>query len=86
NSFEARDVEAFANTVATEAFKHISSPVPSTNPQMIVEGVKSNWSTSSSNFQGGSTFMATCHFVGRDLQFHLRTLLFSKYLSETPST
>ncbi|VUZ40640.1 unnamed protein product, partial [Hymenolepis diminuta] len=27
---EARDVEAFANTVATEAFNHISSPVPNT--------------------------------------------------------
>ncbi|VDL65265.1 unnamed protein product [Hymenolepis diminuta] len=71
---EARDVEAFANTVATEAFNHISSPVPNTDPQVIVKGVQSNWTSSCSDFQGGSTFRATCHFVGRDLHFDLYQL------------
>ncbi|VUZ40627.1 unnamed protein product [Hymenolepis diminuta] len=36
-----------------------------------MKGFQSNWTSSCSDFQGGSIFRATCHFVGRDLHFDL---------------
>ncbi|VUZ38770.1 unnamed protein product [Hymenolepis diminuta] len=50
-----------------------SSPKHRSPTQVIVKGVQSIWTSSCSHFQGGSTFSATCHFVGRD--FHCLPLL-----------
>ena len=60
-----------ASQIAMEAFEHISTPVPDTSSQWIVEGRQSEWVPSCNKIHGISILTADCFFTAKNLHFNL---------------